>query len=111
MTLTALHHKCIARPTTLHAVHHAADLGCVTRPFVQAQRYARIAKKTRRGAVLRVASSQEMEITLKADEVSYSMSMHKCDVQGHSSVLSQFVFQAAALCCIEDNLSASRYLP
>ena len=69
MELSLVQHRAVSGSCSLHAVQHAAHMGCVIRPFVQAQPCVRMAVPPRRRPVVLLASSQNMEIVLKADEV------------------------------------------
>lgn len=68
MALSLVQHRVLSGSRSLHAVQHAAHMGCVVRPFVQAQPCVRTAIPPRRRPVVLPASSQTMEIVLKADE-------------------------------------------
>ncbi len=72
MVSSMLQQSACASSASLHAVKHAAHLGFVTRPFVQAQHRAHMSSHIHKRRMVLVASSQEMEITLKADEVRVS---------------------------------------
>ncbi len=69
MALSLVQHRAVSGSRSLHAVQHAAHMGCVIRPFVKAQLCIRTALPSRRRPVVILASSQNMEIVLKADEV------------------------------------------
>ena len=70
MVLQILHHSAASRPNTVHAVSHAACFGVVPRPFTQVYRRHKAPRSTPRSRVaLAAADVQDMEITLKADEV------------------------------------------
>ena len=69
MALSLVQHRVLSGSRSLNAVQHAAHMGCVVRPFVQAQPCVRTALPPRRRPVVLPASSQTMEIVLKADEV------------------------------------------
>lgn len=69
MALSLVQHRAVSGPCSLHAVQHAAHMGCVIRPFVQAQPCIRTALPPRRTPVVLLASAKKMEIVLKADEV------------------------------------------
>lgn len=69
MALSLIQHRAVSGSCSLHAVQHSAHMGCVIRPFVQAQPSVRTAVPPRRRPVVLLASSQNLEITLKADEV------------------------------------------
>ena len=69
MALSLVQHRTVSGSRSLHAVQHAAQMGCVVRLFVQAQPCVRTSVPPRRRPVVLPASSQTMEIVLKADEV------------------------------------------